>query len=34
MTSSATEGSETAYASALVAVTDKGCDALWQGEPV
>jgi hypothetical protein len=34
MTSSVTEGSETAYASALVAVTDKGCDALWQGEPV
>ncbi len=34
VTSSATEGSDTAYASALVAVTENGCDALWQGEPV
>lgn len=24
------EGSQTAYASALVAITDKGCDVLWQ----
>ena len=31
VTSSATEGDETAYASALVAVTEKGCEALWQG---
>lgn len=30
---SAAEGSETAYASALVAVSDKGCDVLWQSEP-
>lgn len=30
VTSSATEGDATAYASALIAVTDKGCDALWQ----
>lgn len=34
VTTSATEGGETAYASALVAVTENGCDALWQGEPV
>jgi Xaa-Pro aminopeptidase len=34
VTSSATEGGETAYASALVAVTDNGCDVLWQGESV
>lgn len=32
VTGSATEGGETAYASALVAVTDDGCDALWQSE--
>ena len=31
VTSSATEGGETAYASALIAVTEKGCDVLWQG---
>jgi Xaa-Pro aminopeptidase len=31
VTSSATESGETAYASALVAVTENGCDALWQG---
>lgn len=31
VTGSATEGGETAYASALVAVTENGCDALWQG---
>jgi Xaa-Pro aminopeptidase len=30
VTSSATEGGETVYASALVAVTENGCDALWQ----
>jgi Xaa-Pro aminopeptidase len=30
VTSSATEGGERAYASALVAVTEKGCDVLWQ----
>jgi Xaa-Pro aminopeptidase len=30
VTGRATEGGETAYASALVAVTDNGCDALWQ----
>jgi len=30
VTSSATEGGETAYASALVAVTLSGCDELWQ----
>jgi Creatinase/Prolidase N-terminal domain len=30
VTGSATEGGETAYASALVAVTENGCDALWQ----
>jgi len=30
VTGKATEGSETAYASALIAVTEKGCDALWQ----
>ena len=34
VTSSAIEGGETAYASALVAVTENGRDALWQGEPV
>ena len=31
VTSSATEGGETAYASALVAVTENGCDVLWRG---
>jgi len=31
VTASATEGGKTAYASALVAVTDKGRDVLWQG---
>lgn len=31
VTGSATEGGETAYASALVAVTPTGCDTLWQG---
>jgi hypothetical protein len=30
VTSSATEGLETAYASALIAVTENGCDLLWQ----
>jgi len=30
VTSRATEGGETAYASALVAVTEKGCEVLWQ----
>ena len=30
VTSSATEGGETAYASALVAVTEHGCDELWR----
>lgn len=30
VTRSATEGSETAYASALLAVTENGCEALWQ----
>lgn len=30
VTGSATEGGETAYASALVAVTEKGVDVLWQ----
>ncbi len=34
VTASATEGGETAYASALVAVTESGCDTLWQGKPV
>jgi hypothetical protein len=33
VTSSATEGGETAYASALIAVTENGCEALWQSEP-
>ncbi len=33
VTSSAKEGAETAYASALIAVTDNGCDVLWRGEP-
>jgi hypothetical protein len=33
VTSSATEGDETAYASALVAVTENACDALWQEQP-
>ena len=32
-TSCATEGGHTAYASALVAVTENSCDVLWQGEP-
>lgn len=31
VTSSAAEGSETAYASALVAVKENGCDVLWRG---
>jgi hypothetical protein len=31
VTSSATEGGETAYASALIAVGENGCEALWQG---
>jgi hypothetical protein len=30
VTSKAAEGGETAYASALVAVTENGCDVLWQ----
>ncbi len=30
----ATEGGQTAYASALVTVTDNSCDTLWQGKPV
>ena len=29
VTGSATEGGETAYASALVAVREYGCDELW-----
>jgi Xaa-Pro dipeptidase len=33
VTSSAMEGRETAYASALVAVTENGCEVLWQREP-
>lgn len=33
VTSSAADGGETSYASALVAVSDKGCDTLWQSEP-
>jgi Xaa-Pro aminopeptidase len=33
LTSRATEGGATAYASALIAVTDDGCEVLWQGEP-
>jgi hypothetical protein len=33
VTASATEGGATAYASAIVAVTENGCDAWWQGEP-
>ena len=33
VTSHTTEGAETAYASALIAVTDKGRDVLWQNEP-
>ena len=33
VTSSATESGEMAYASALIAVTESGCDVLWQGEP-
>ncbi len=33
LTSSAAEGAETAYASALVAVTENGCDVLWRSEP-
>jgi hypothetical protein len=32
VTSSVTEDGETAYASALVAVTENGCDTWWQGE--
>ena len=31
VTSSATEGGANAYASALIAVGDKGCEVLWQG---
>jgi hypothetical protein len=31
VTSSATEGGKTAYASALVAISDNGCETLWQG---
>jgi hypothetical protein len=34
VTASATEGGETAYASALVAISEDGCDLLWQGKPV
>ena len=34
VTSSAVEGNTTAYASALVTVTENGSDALWQGKPV
>ncbi len=33
VTASTKEGSETAYASALIAVTESGCDVLWQGKP-
>jgi Xaa-Pro aminopeptidase len=33
VTASAKEGAETAYASALFAVTDKGGDVLWRSEP-
>ena len=33
VTGSAAEGREIAYASALVAVTENGCDVLWRGEP-
>jgi len=33
VTGSAREHGETAYASALVAVREDGCDMLWQGEP-
>jgi Xaa-Pro aminopeptidase len=33
VTGSATEGAETAYASAVVAVTENGCETLWQGAP-
>lgn len=33
VTGAVTEGGETAYASALVAVSDKGCDVIWRGEP-
>ena len=32
LTGAATEGGHTAYASALIAVTDTGRDVLWQGE--
>ncbi len=31
VTSKATEGGTTAYASALIAVTENGCETLWQG---
>jgi hypothetical protein len=34
LTSSATESGETAYASALVAVAENGCEALWQSDAV
>jgi Xaa-Pro aminopeptidase len=33
LTGRATESGQTAYASALVAVTESGADVLWQGEP-
>ena len=33
LTSTAMDGSQTAYASSLVAVTENGCEVLWQGEP-
>ncbi len=33
VTGSAAEGGEAAYASALVAVTETGCNTLWRGEP-
>jgi hypothetical protein len=33
VTGSAKEGSETAYASALIAVTENGCDVLWRSQP-
>jgi hypothetical protein len=34
LSGSATEGGETAYASALVAVTESSCDVLWQSEAI
>lgn len=33
VTASAKEGTETTYTSALIAVTDKGCDVLWHSQP-